>query len=103
MHRARETELIPRVSTRSTDSAVETAAMMIAHITENRIIIQVPEGMSVIDGTSEEQSDVAHLRKGEPDAARISRASQYDPSLIEAFFGMGEPDMAEPLRSRPPR
>lgn len=62
--------------------------------TANAVIGHGCHGEWVVDVNGDELGDVGHMTSGVPRAAAAISATQYDPSLIEAFFGMSESDPA---------
>lgn len=68
---------------------------------ESQIINQVREGMRVVDVTGEELGTVEIVQMGDPEAVTVQGDSLHEPGeAIRDFFGVGEPDVPEPLRSR---
>ncbi len=67
---------------------------------ESQVINQVREGMRVVDATGEELGTVEYVQMGDPDAVTVQDDPVREPGdLVQAFFGEGEPDVPEPLRS----
>jgi hypothetical protein len=96
MDRASAADPIPPMSTDNTDTRPE----LVGDSAASEIINQVQHGMRVLDVNGEEMGKVEDVKMGDPRAATVGPAVEADPGLIEAFFGGGEPDVPEPLRSR---
>lgn len=68
---------------------------------ESQIINQVREGMRVVDVTGEDLGTVELVQMGDPEAVTVQDDALHEPGdVIRDVFGVGEPDVPEPLRSR---
>ena len=76
---------IPTVTTDNSDRGLETSSSAIDQGRHRKGVVPV---------NGEEFGDIGHLQLGAPRAVGVLPATQYDPSLIEAFFGMSAPDPA---------
>ncbi|MBW3634347.1 MAG: hypothetical protein KY456_15100 [Chloroflexi bacterium] len=99
MNRAREIDRTPAMRTGTTARVAKTPGARLTDVAKSRAINQVREGIRVVDANGEELGNVEYIKMGDPHSTTVSPATQYDPSLIEAFFGMSEPDLPEPLPS----
>jgi hypothetical protein len=84
---------ISTVVTNNCDTGFDMTGSTTGKSTANAVIAQGCHENWVVGFGTEKLGAADSIEIGSPEAA-IYRATQYDPSLIEAFFGMSEPDPA---------
>jgi hypothetical protein len=80
------------VTVDATDTGWVTTGLMTADAAPHMVIDRGYHGTWMAGVDAEKLGNVGPMPMSHPEPETFCRATQYDPSLIEAFFGMAETD-----------